>query len=245
MELTLSDRDRAVVELVGKFQQLEARHVAAALFPHCASLSSPNHALKRLVEMRYLARLGRLAVAPGSGTGSYVYQLGSAGWRLLGRPGRYWPFRAVNLHTLAIADCFATLCAMQRRGELTLIQFGTEPSCHQSIAGIQLTPDGFAELGCREQRTKLTVWWEIDRGTEHVRVIKDKCIRYWHAYQQWPEEVFPYVVFIVPDVQRQRAIEKVISGGPLEAQEIFRAWQTTHLSELVGNLTDQAQREQA
>lgn len=217
----LSARDRAVVELVGRFRQLTAGQVAAELFAGHASKTPLDRTLKRVVERRYLARLARPVGGDGGGSAQYVYQLGRAGWRLLGKPGEYWPFRAVNLHALAIADCFASLRAAERTGQCALLSFEPEPNCHVTVGGVQLTPDAYAEVGYRERGVRLWAWLEVDRGTEHGATIKEKCVRYWRAYKQWDGEVFPSVLFVVPDEQRARQIEQVIAGGPDEAQTLF------------------------
>jgi hypothetical protein len=147
----LTARDRTVVELVGHFRQLTAGQVAAALFADQVSKTPLDRTLKRLVERRYLARLARPVGGDGGGSAQYVYQLGRAGWRLLGKPGEYWPFRAVNLHALAVADCFVALTVADRAGDCTLLAFEPEPGCHVTTGGVQLTPDARAEVGYRDQ----------------------------------------------------------------------------------------------
>jgi hypothetical protein len=82
-------------------------------------------------------------------------------------------------------------------------------------------------------RQKFAFWLEIDRDTENAEVIRGKCVRYWRAYQAWPGEVFPYVVFVVPDEPRRRELARVIAGGPIEAQELFQVCQLDTLAELI------------
>lgn len=218
----LSARDRAVVELVGKFRQMTRGQIRASLFQALASPTPVDRTLKRLVERGYLARLARLVGGDRGGSAQYVYQLGRAGWKLLDRPGAYWAPRAVNLHALAVADCFVALKEAEQRGELEVISFTTELDCHEVVGQVRLTPDAYVELAVGGR--KLISWLEVDRGTEHLGVIQEKCERYWKAFTsgQW-DGVFPYVLFIVPDEQRLRAIERVVQAGPVEAHEIFRA----------------------
>lgn len=228
----LSARDRAVVELVGRFRQLTGGQVADVLFADQASKTPLNRTLKRLVDRRYLARLTRPVGGDGGGSAQYVYQLGRAGWRLLGRSGEYWPFRAVNLHALAVADCFITFTQADREGDCVLLAFEPEPTCHVTAGGVQLTPDASVEVGYRDQGIKLSCWLEVDRGTEHRETIKEKCVRYWRAYQQWESDVFPSVLFVVPDEQRARVIRQVIAGGPDDAQALFQV--STHAGLMAG-----------
>ncbi|WP_367133282.1 replication-relaxation family protein [Saccharothrix sp. HUAS TT1] len=218
----LSERDRAVVELVGRFRQLTTKQVRALNFADLASPTPADRTLKRLVERKYLARLERLLGGHRGGSAQYVYQLGRAGWKLVGREGAYWAPRAVNLHALAVADCFVALKDAERRGKLEVVTFTTEPDCHQIVGQVCLTPDAYIELAVHGQ--KLTSWLEVDRGTEHLGVIREKCERYWKAFNsgQW-DGVFPYVLFVVPDDRRTSAIQRVFRAGPAEAEQLFSA----------------------
>lgn len=227
----LSSRDQAVIKLIGDFRQLSAAHIRTALFAGTTSKTPLDRCLKRLVEHRYLVRLSRLVGGDGGGSAQYVYQLGRAGWRLLGREGDYWVPRSVNLHTLAIADSHQRLVQAEHDGWLTVITFEPEPNCHVSVGSVRLTPDAYTEIGLHEQRLKIGLWLEVDRGTEKGEVIREKCIRYWRAYQTWEDEVFPYIAFVVPDLARSRVIERVIESGPVEAQELFRVYRLEHLAE--------------
>lgn len=122
-----------MVELVARFRQLSAGHVHAALFADCASKTPCDRALKRLCGRGYLARLIRPVGGDGGGSSQYVYQLGRAGWRLLGLQGTFWTARSVNLHSLAIADCFIQLRVAEQQGLLTVLLFDTEPRCHRGL----------------------------------------------------------------------------------------------------------------
>ncbi|MCP3797984.1 replication-relaxation family protein [Allokutzneria sp. A3M-2-11 16] len=217
----LSTRDRALVELVGKFRQMTSKQIGISLFSSLASQTPLDRALKRLVERRYLERLDRLVGGNQGGSAQYVYQLGRAGWKHLRRPGVFWAPRAVNLHTLAIADCYAELKRREQTGQLELIQFVAEPECHRVVGDVLLTPDAYIEVGNRPKRIKRTYWLEVDRGTEQLNKIQEKCQRYWTAYRAWREEYFPRVFFVVPDEQRKEVIVRVVSKGPLEARYLF------------------------
>jgi hypothetical protein len=127
-----------------------------------------------------------------------MYQLGRLGWRTLGKGGTYRPLRVVDMHTLTIAECFVALHSLERQGKLTIISYRPEPGCHLSVAGVPLTPDAYVELGLQARKLKFRYWLEIDRDTENMDTIKGKCVRYWRAYPAWQEEVFPFVVFVVP-----------------------------------------------
>jgi Replication-relaxation len=219
----LSSRDKAVVSLVGAFRQLTAGHIRELAFAEVSSQTPLDRTLKRLVERKYLMRLHRLVGGTQGGSAQYVYQLGRQGWRLLGRAGEYWAPRAVNLHALAIADCLVKLKIVEKAGALEVASFTTEPACHVRVGGLLLTPDAFVELKLGDGGERLISWLEVDRGTEHLSTIQEKCERYWKASisGQWDDH-FPFVLFVVPDEQRQRAVERVVRDGPSAALELFK-----------------------
>jgi hypothetical protein len=229
----LSSRDVQVVELVGRFRLVAAEQIRSVLFPTQTSKTPLDRTCKRLTEMGYLARLGRMVGGFGGGSGQYVYQLGRAGWRLLGKGGGYRPLRAIDLHTLTIAECFAALKRLERQGVLTVIAYEADPASRRTVGNILLTPDAYVELGLQALKLKYRLWLEIDRDTENAETIKGKCVRYWRAFQAWDEDVFPYVVFVVPDAARQHELERVIAGGPDEAQALFQVYQLDNFGEVI------------
>ena len=231
----LSERDRAIIGLVGQFKQLTTNQLAVLGLGLSPSHTSVKRVLARLVVGKYLARIARPVGGMGGGSAQYVYQLGRAGHRLLERPGSYWAYRSVNEHTLAIADSYLALKKVEGRGGLTVIRFQTEPSCHLSVAGIQLTPDAYVELGVIAPAARFEFWFELDRGTEHDKKIQGKCIRYWHVYSspQWDRPYFPYVLFIVPDERRQAEIQRVIRAGPEEAQALFYVCLSSEVTKVI------------
>lgn len=229
----LSPRDVQVVELVGRFRLMGAEQVREVLFSTQSSKTPLDRALLRLTAAGYLVRLGRMVGGFGGGSGQYVYQLGRAGWRLLGKGGGYRPLRMIDYHTLTIAECFVMLKRLERGGELTVIAYESDPASRQTVGDILLTPDAYVELGVSATRQKFHFWLEIDRDTENAETIRGKCVRYWRAFQAWDGEVFPYIVFVVPDDRRQRELERTIAGGPDEAQELFKIYQLQNFAELI------------
>jgi hypothetical protein len=175
-----------------------------------------------LVDQGYLGRIQRLVGGDHGGSGQYVYQLGRASWKLLDKPGAYWAPRAVNLHALAVADCYAVLKRAECDGEIEVIQFTTEPDCHQAVGDVLLAPDAYVEVGDRIEQVKYALWLEVDRGTEHLNVIREKCERYWRAYQVWQGDYFPVVLFIAPDNRRADDLRRVMANAPKEVSRLFR-----------------------
>ena len=96
-----------------------------------------------------------------------------------------------------------------------------------------MTPDAYIELGIPALKRKFYFWLEIDRGTENAETLKGKCVRYWRAYQEWDGSVFPYVAFVVPDAARQRELERIIAGGPVDARPLFQVYLLDSFTELI------------
>lgn len=230
---SLSPRDRQVVELVGRFRLMTAEQIRSVVFGGLASKTPADRALMRLTAAGYLARLARFVGGFGGGSGCYVYQLGRAGWRFTGKGGGYRPLRVADVHTLTVTECYARLAVLERAGRLAVVGFTPEPASHLSVAGVPLTPDAYAEVGDPVLRLKYRYWLEIDRDTENAETLRGKCVRYWKAYKSWDEDVFPYVLFVVPDERRQREVERVIAGGPSEAQALFQVFPLEALAKVI------------
>lgn len=224
----LSSRDREVVQLVGRFQQLTSGQIGELLFTGLASSTPRDRCLRRLLEDRYLSRLDvRLIGGDAGGSSQHVYQLGPAGWRLLGRPGRYWARRAANRHAIELADVYVRLKTLENSGNIQVVRFDVEREAWRNVAGIGLTPDAYVEIGHHISRTKVCWFIELDRETESVGTIRERCARYVRAYERWDEGVFPYVLFLVPTEARATAVRTVIASGPAEADRTIRACSST------------------
>ena len=220
----MTDRDRRIVLAVGRFGQLKTGHVRSLFFDALSSTPS-DRALLRLTKRRYLARIERpLAGGNKGGSGQYVYQLGSEGWKLCRRETRYWPYRAVNAHMLAIADVFVSLKTLEAEGRYQVSGFATEPDTWMTVAGADLRPDLHVELVDSELRRSLDWWLEVDMGTERQKQLSDKMSRYYHAWQYSTEDdmfSFPRTVFLVPDDERVKELRWLISRLPEEARILF------------------------
>lgn len=167
-----------------------------------------------------------------AGSGLYVYQLGRKATDFY--QGRYAPARAVNYHSLAIADCYLELRRLEAAGSVEIIGLSTEPDCHVSVGGRDLKPDMYVEIGRRE-RSKLYLWLEIDMGTESQARLREKMQRYYRAYDGIPEGdglQFPGVVFVAVDEDRRRELAWLLTQIPKQARHLFKVVAKEHLSEL-------------
>jgi hypothetical protein len=225
---SLTPREAAVVELVGRFRQMRARQIGEVHFSDTSG-TPLKRTLARLTDADYLARLERPRGGYGGGSDQYIYQLGRVGWREVGRnPRSYWAptFSQHTLHTLAIADCYVRLLQAERTDELKVLTFNPEREARRTVGSIELTPDAFMQLGFEDNGANedYSYWLELDRGKEDDGDIIDKLKRYWLAFSggKWPDgENFPVVLFVVPDDRRKQQIEACIAGGPDEAADLF------------------------
>jgi hypothetical protein len=233
--MNLTDRDLQILRLVGRFGQLSSSHINDLIF-YDRSDTPCDRALLRLVGGRALARIGRPPRGgTGAGSGQYIYQLGSLGWQVIRREGRYTPHRAIHDHTLAIADAYVAIKRLERTGSVRVIGMSTEPETWQVIAGAELRPDLYVELEYVGLEKSISWWVEVDMGTERQKQLKDKMARYYHAFSYSDLETFPVVLFLVPDDDRAREVQGLVNRGLDEAQALF---EVRRLDEFVSRPVD-------
>lgn len=223
--MLVHERDRQIVLTIGRFGQVTSGQLLSMLFSELGSVTPLYRALERLVERKFISRIERRMVGgSGAGSGQYVYQLGSRGWTLCGREGRYYPLRSVNYHTLAIVDSYVELLKAERKGNIHIVGLLTEPDSWRNIAGADLRPDMHVEIEQSSRQRSTSLWLEIDMGTERPKAIGEKLARYWHAYSHVTEDVlpvFPLVLFLALDDARAKELRWVIERGPEEARALF------------------------
>ncbi|WP_181069102.1 replication-relaxation family protein [Rathayibacter sp. AY1C5] len=218
--MILLDRDRQIVLSVGRFGQLAAGHIRTMHFE--GSSDTPMYrALARLVEQKFLSRLERRMIGgTGAGSGQFVFQLGRKGWALCGKEGTYWPFRAVKLHTMAIADAYTALLDYQKRGRIRIESFDAEPESHRKVGNVIVRPDLFVDIADLGKRRNLAFWVEIDMGTERQAQITEKLTSYVAAMNA-AESFVPYVLFIAPDDERAAKLRYWIKQHGEGDSELF------------------------
>ena len=123
--------------------------------------------------------------------------------------GRPWPVSRQFLdHALRISERYCRLAEAERGGGPELVDFTTEPRCWRTFTTatctVTLKPDAFVRLGA--PRWELRLFLEIDCATEGPTALRrqlDLYIRYWQiGTEQSRHEVFPHVVWVVPDERR-------------------------------------------
>lgn len=232
--MIISPRDGRILRLVGRFGQASTNQIRVLEFSENKARSRPNYVLARLVENGLLRKVEPRRTVGGwaGGSGQYVYQLGSKGWLYLRREGKYSPFRSIDMHRLGIVDAYVATVELGRTGAIRINEVVEEPECHQTVAGVLVTPDLYinAAVPLREPTEKAThglrrIWIEVDMGTERRAKITDKLARYRHAYRAWederPGQRFPRIVFVAIDEERERELLAIISEMPESGRKLF------------------------
>jgi Replication-relaxation len=239
-ELTgrLTPRDYLIIATLRQQRVATARQIERLWFTDGSPLSNSRMArrtLRRLVELRVLARIERPGGGLHAGSPGHVYTLDVAGLRLAERSSRRSPRRPYPVsrafldHALAVTEWYVRLMVARHHGGPDLLEFQAEPRSWRTFTSYAhgrevLKPDAFVSLVSGEWEDRYFL--EIDRGTEHTPALRrqlDRYVRYWRSGQeQAVSEVFPGVLWIVPDAQRHAVLVDVIGRLPTEAWPIFR-----------------------
>lgn len=235
----LSDRDRQIVELVGRFAVVSGGQLRRLFFGgganHASNARLARRSLARLTEHRALVRLERRIGGVRAGSAGSVYRLGAVGDRLL----RFWrgaggrgrtagePGRLFVRHGLAVTETYARLREAEQSGSLELLAFNPEPASWRAFGGAAgrqvLKPDAFARLGLGAYEDRYFI--EVDCGTEGTGALAAKCRSYLAYYRAGIEQsehgVFPRVIWITTTERRVSRIVDVCAGLPALAWPLF------------------------
>lgn len=222
--MQLTTRDLDIVHLVEQFSQLSSTHLSELVFAN-RSHSVPDRVLSRLVQLGYLARVGRRNSGDQGGAGAYVYQLGRYGRVLLDVQSR--ASANVSGHALLVADIYVALKQAERTGVLAVRRWDVEVSVPPVRA------DLFVSVDFPEQRRTGSYFLEADLATERPQRIVEKLNGYWQAAGNSKDEYFPYVVFVVVHPGRKAELQRVIRGLPEERREMVQVFM---LAELIPQL---------
>lgn len=246
----LGERDRQILDHVGRLRLLCARQVQALFFP-ASDYSSPASAarccrrvLERLTRERLLVRLARRVGGVRAGSASFVYSLGPVGQRVLdsGGPRRRLaePSRWFVEHTLAIASFLVSLQSESVAGRFELLTWQSEPACWRQVATLGgrlvLRPDLHVTLGTGDYELRWFI--EIDRGSEHLPTLLRKC-RLYHSYyrsghEQRAHGVFPRVLWLMSDEQRAKRLRTTIENDRRLTAALFHVASGDDALDLIG-----------
>lgn len=247
----LSDRDLLILRFLADTELATTEQLERLAFPPgpgtaYTAARRARRTLARLVEQGQLSRLNRRVGGVRSGSTSYVYQLATGGRRSLGlrRRGRtYEPGAIFTAHTLAATDLYVELLEAQRAGTITELTVRHEPTRRfVTPSGIdRLTPDLLVEVTTTDG-WELRWFVEIDRGTEHLPTVLRKCRtyeQYWRSGREADHhDVFPRVVWSVPNAKRARAIEAAIGRSRTLNPDLYRIAVAADTAALITNSND-------
>lgn len=199
----LSPQQALVRQAVLKHGQLTASQIRRLLYTGTrkgALVRSQRH-LKRLVDLGQLRRLWGVYDGPAE----YIYM--PAGTTT----------RGPVFHTLDISELYVRLSEARFNSDdaySTLeaeskIVFDREPWCHIKIGHVEVKPDAFLKFNETEQ-----YFIEVDRASADRTKLAKKLRLYVNLYDQWDVdvdgEVFPQIIYTVPDSDRKRVVDSVI-----------------------------------
>lgn len=233
----LSERDRAVVETVGRLRlvsgcQLERLHFTAGNPTSDARVA--RRVLARLVERGLLGRLERRIGGVRAGAAGQVFFATGRGQRVIA----YWQGRGVvrsrsadeptatfARHVLAISESYVRLVEADRRGAVGLLEFESEPACWHAYSGAGgarqwVKPDALVRLADGEFEARS--WLEVDLGTEGRGALVRKAQAYLACYRSGTTgDGFPKVVWLVTNQRRVELLVSVCGSLPADAWKLF------------------------
>jgi len=237
----LSDRDWAVLQLVGSHRFLTTRQLHAFAFDHQHTTSESaarvcRRVLLRLESWDLLRRPMRRIGGLEAGSASSVWMLTTTGQRLrnlragLGAVGRVRePGEGFVRHYLAIADVHLALVEAARAKRLELIAVQIEPACWRSYTGPSgsltvLKPDLYAVTASGQFEDHWFI--EVDRATESIPILTKQCRQY-EAYRRTGAEqadsgLFPLVLWVVPDELRATQLRQALHAARELDPQLFR-----------------------
>lgn len=231
----LSDRDKAILQAIGRVRCLTGRQCERLHFHDLAERNrdrSRRRVLNRLVSLSVVTTLDRSIGGVRAGSAGFVYTLDAAGQRLLRLLNgeeqksvrRPWTPGALFLnHTLAVSELYVRLCEAERAGLLELAVFRAEPASWRRAASLgMLKPDAYVLIATREIED---AWWlEVDRGTESPGTLRRKLNLYLLAAQAGvtgPDDVLPRVLVTVPDARRLDMVRGITDTLGRNAQRLI------------------------
>jgi hypothetical protein len=249
----LGERDWEIMTTVRSFKYLTTRQICRQHF-RLAAIDGPiprhaNHALARLRELGLLTNLDRRIGGVRAGSGGHVWQITDLARRLLGEHSNEPASRRIRVfepsttfleHTLAVAEVVISLQGVTNHTDITLAHLQVEPECWRSYLGPSgetrwLKPD----LAVVTESGKYEDHWfiEVDRATEPPNRIIKKC----HQYQEYRRsdreqakiEVFPAVVWVVPNERRRDQLRKRLANEVNNDDRLFTVVTTPDLGALV------------
>jgi hypothetical protein len=216
----LTDRDRAVLRLLGEHRVFTTAQVAEVFFH---SHDRAEHRLRELTQARVLARF-RPHTRHGEGSAPFHYLLGPLGAAVLaaeqGVDARQLGYRADKAlaiahsqrlgHVLGVNGFFTALAGYarhQRPGRAALAVWWSERRCHDRWGSL-VRPDGYGRW--REGDREVDFFLEYDRGTEPLQRLAAKLIAYGELADA--TQIPTPVLFWLPSPGREANVRQALGG---------------------------------
>ena len=248
----VTDRDLLILKDLEQLRLLTTRQIQRLRFTRHVSVSSATRTavrvLNRLEGHGLVTRLPRRIGGTIRGSAANIWQLGATGERLLRRLSgeqsrrRYVePSRQFVHHTIAVAETAVEIFEAMERGEFELLELEAEPDCWReylnAVGGREwLKPDLFVVTANAEYESHSFV--EVDRGTEHLPAVLRKCDayqRYWRSgNEQASRDLFPAVVWIVPNERRAATLRAAIRDRPDLNVHLFHVTTPDRATPIIG-----------
>ncbi|MET9222817.1 replication-relaxation family protein [Streptomyces sp. NPDC003300] len=235
----LSQRDLSLLTALQRVRLLSLRQVQRLLVVDGSPSARTRRAqlfMSRLTKHGLVVRLSRVIGGLRAGSSGYVYGLSGLGQAVIdadgpagGRRRRVWETKPYfQDHMLAVAELYVQAVEQHRQGGGDLLTFDAEPAAWRHFTGLGgelviLKPDAFVRLGV--VAVERSAFVEVDLTTETLPTIQrknDRYIDYWRSgIEQQLRGVFPKVVWLVQNEQRQDRIGGLIRKLASDAQALF------------------------
>ena len=235
----LTDRDRAVLASLYQLRLLTSRQIQRLHLPDGSPVTRARRTralLQRLTELGVVVRLERTVGGVQPGSSAQVFGLSGRGLAVLNVQGMYgrrrrtvWETKPYFMqHVLSVAEVCVGLTEQCRDGAAELLTFDGEPAAWRRFtsgtgASVTLKPDGHVRVGIGD--FERSVFLELDMASESLPTIERKCLAYvgyWRSgIEQRQHGVFPLVLWLVPNEERQRRLKAVTQSLVTEAHHLF------------------------
>lgn len=235
----LTDRDLAVLASLYQLRLLTSRQIQRLHLPDGSTATRSRRTralLQRLAELGLVVRLERTVGGAQPGSSAQVFGLSGLGLAVLDVQGPYgrrrrtvWETKPYFMqHVLSVAEVCVGLTETARDSAAELLTFDGEPAAWRRFtsgtgAAVTLKPDAYVRVGIGELERSAFV--ELDMASESLPTIERKCltyIGYWRSgAEQRQHDVFPLVLWLVPNEARQHKLREVIQRLVAEAQHLF------------------------
>jgi len=240
----VTDRGLRILDDLEQFRLLTTRHVQRLHFPvgnggHASFGAATKAAMRALGGMEKLGVIARLEQRIGGvrgGSQAIIWQLTPTGSRIQqerrGAHGKHTygqPSTFFTQHTLAVSEVGVIVRELERAGRFAVLDLEGEPGCWRIFTGpggvpVTLKPDLTVVTAAGEFEDHTYV--EVDRASEHVPKVLDKC-RLYAMYaatgsEQRARGVFPLVLWLVPSASRASKLRAAIDKSLPDSASLFR-----------------------